>query len=262
MTKLLGDITILIADDVPLNLMILKQVLTNAGAIVLTAANGREVLEIFEMETSIDILLIDLQMPELDGYETAQVIRYCGQTYSDVPIVAVTGETGVDEIYKCTLAGMNDFISKPFQADVICQKVLALLRKETTQPRQEINQQEMDRKPSYDLGYLKETMNGEIEKMMMIVDNLVENAPLLLSQTRTAIKNENWDQTTAHAHKLKGLIGLFFMPKITAALIAVEEGSKATQPDKICIEKEIDNVAMQLPEVIDSIINDIKIGVF
>ncbi len=251
MPKPLQNISVLAADDSPLNLMIITQVLTNAGATIVTAENGRQVLEKLEA-TKIDIILMDLQMPELDGFETAMVIRHCGQQYSNVPIIAVTAETDLSEIEKSKIAGMNDFISKPFAPQVIYEKILALI-KTTIAHNTVTNNIAAEDLPNYDLTYLKEITNGDKKNMEIIVNNLIENAPVLLSQSINAIEAEEWIDASSYLHKLKGLVSLFFMPKITDSILMAEKEAKQLQPNKFDINKQISFISHQLPHIIQLI---------
>lgn len=257
MAKPLQDITVLVADDAPLNLMIMTQVLTEAGAKVITAANGRQALEKLE-EHDADIVLMDLQMPELDGFQATEVIRYSGQRYSKIPIIAVTAETASSEIEKSINAGMNDFISKPFVPQVIQQKILALLQANQPEPQPVASEQKPESAPAFDLSYLKEITNGETDKLMMIVNNLMENAPLLLQNAQQAAWLEKWPEAAADIHKLKGLVGLFFMPEITEALQIAETGAKSEQAESFRVNDKIAFVSDKLPALLKLIINDLK----
>src|ERR1700710_2555356 len=127
MAKPLQNIFVLVADDAPVNLLIITQVLTDAGATVYTANNGKQVLQKLE-EQGFDIILMDLQMPELDGFETTRAIRVCSSNYCNIPIIAVTSETAQIEIDKSVEAGMNDYITKPFISQIIIKKILSLLQ--------------------------------------------------------------------------------------------------------------------------------------
>ena len=255
----LSDINILVADDMPINLLIIKQVLTDAGATVFTVNNGREALELLQLQpTEIHMVLLDLQMPELDGYETTTAIRHGEQKYSSVPIIAISGDAGLVEMEKCCKVGMNDFIAKPFERQVICEKILALLRPKVATSNTVVQASVREDVPAFDLSYLKEVTNGEDDKLMMIVNNLLENGPLLLQQAEEALETENWSSVSAYAHKLKGLVGLFFMHKIIAELVTIEEASKDASPNKNFIHKKINYVGTELMHLQALIINVIN----
>ncbi len=252
--KPLQNISVLAADDSALNLMIITQVLSNAGANIITAENGRQALEKFE-ETKVDIVLMDLQMPDLDGFETAMVIRHSGQHYSKVPIIAVTAETDPAEIEKTKAAGMDGFISKPFEPQVIYDKILALIKTAATDNNIAANQP-TENLPDYDLTYLKEITNGEKQNLEIIINNLLENAPVLLNQSIAAFNAEKWFDASNYLHSLKGLVSLFYMPKITVAIVITEKEAKQLQPNKFDINKQIIFISDHLPNILQLISAD------
>jgi CheY-like chemotaxis protein len=98
-----------------------KKVLSQAELNIETAENGVMALFKFEHENNFDFILMDLQMPEMDGYEATVKIREKNKT---IPIIALTGEAMFDVQQKVVEAGMNDFISKPFTPENLFAKIL------------------------------------------------------------------------------------------------------------------------------------------
>ncbi len=115
--------TILIADDDERNIYSLTKVLELQQANVITAVNGKQALELLIANPEIDGLLIDIMMPEMDGYETIRAIRQ-QQKYKTLPIIAVTAKTMPNDRNKCIEAGASDYISKPVDMD----QLLSLLK--------------------------------------------------------------------------------------------------------------------------------------
>lgn len=110
-----ANIKILVAEDNETNIRILSAFLAKKGWQVDTAKNGKLALNMLEKE-HYDIVLMDALMPEMDGYEAAKLIRTKMPGYADIPIVALTANSGDEEKKMCLEAGMNDFISKPFSS--------------------------------------------------------------------------------------------------------------------------------------------------
>lgn len=111
--------TILVAEDNELNREIVTEVLQQFGAQVLTAVNGAEAVRIFLASPiySIDAILMDMQMPEMDGCQAASAIRSSGRADAQgVPIIAVTANAFAEDIARTTQAGMNDHVSKPIDS--------------------------------------------------------------------------------------------------------------------------------------------------
>jgi CheY-like chemotaxis protein len=109
---------ILVADDDPTHQLVIKAVLKKAGYRVSAAPNGKVALELFAQARP-DIVLMDCQMPIVDGFQATQAIRQLESNSNDQPVViiAVTGSTAVGDREKCIAAGMDDYLSKPFTGE-------------------------------------------------------------------------------------------------------------------------------------------------
>jgi CheY-like chemotaxis protein len=108
-----GDpLSILVADDNRTNQLLLKAILTNAGHRVDIAANGAQAIEA-AIRTRYDAVIMDLHMPEIDGFEATRRIRALTGAARHVPIIALTADTLVADHAQCRAAGMDDYLSKP-----------------------------------------------------------------------------------------------------------------------------------------------------
>jgi signal transduction histidine kinase/CheY-like chemotaxis protein len=109
-------IRILVVEDNEINQQVAREILESAGAIVTIARNGREAVEL--LTPAFDIVLMDLQMPEMDGYEATRLLR-SDPRFLEIPIIAMTAHVLADERQRCLEAGMNDHISKPIDPDAL-----------------------------------------------------------------------------------------------------------------------------------------------
>ena len=110
------------ADDNDISMEIITELLTMNGLEVLPAANGREAVEQFAAspEGSVQMVLMDVQMPELDGCEAARQIRLLPrQDASTVPILALTGNSSSEDVEAAMQAGMNDYMVKPVKMKLL-----------------------------------------------------------------------------------------------------------------------------------------------
>lgn len=133
MTDLAGC-RILVAEDNELNMEIATELLTMNGIEVVQACDGKEALELFESAKpySIDAILMDMQMPVMDGCEAAMAIRNLKRPDAlQVPIIAVTANAFAEDIAKTTKAGMNGHIPKPIDFELLSKKLLECLSKRT-----------------------------------------------------------------------------------------------------------------------------------
>lgn len=120
--KGLDELTILVAEDDEINFMYIKEIFRGTGAIILHAANGKEAVEICRSNNDIRIVLIDIKMPVMNGYEAIKQIR---EFRPELPIIAQTAFALSNEMLKAFNAGSNDYISKPFKKE----QLLALVSK-------------------------------------------------------------------------------------------------------------------------------------
>lgn len=122
--KNLDGYTILVAEDDEVNFAYINEIFKGTGADIIHAANGKEAVDINKQNNSIDLILIDIKMPVMNGYEAIKQIR---QTKPNVPIVAQTAYALSDEMLKAFNAGSNDYISKPFKKDQLLNLVSKFL---------------------------------------------------------------------------------------------------------------------------------------
>ena len=112
--------SILLVEDNELNTEIAQTLLEHDGALVTTAANGKEALELFQVKPAgaFDAILMDVMMPEMNGYEATRAIRLCDKPdAADVPIIAMTANAFVEDVARAKESGMNDHLSKPIELE-------------------------------------------------------------------------------------------------------------------------------------------------
>jgi len=121
------NISVLLAEDHQPNILVATTLLESMGYYCDVARTGKEVLARLK-DRAYDIVLMDVQMPDLDGYATTRFIREMERKTGNkkIPIIGVTAHVMADSIEKCFKSGMNDYIAKPFDAETLRQKILAL----------------------------------------------------------------------------------------------------------------------------------------
>lgn len=194
--KISGESTILIVEDNPINLFLLKTILFNTlpNVTIIEAQNGN--IALAEIDKKVPTMVfMDVQMPELNGYQTAEAIRSQNLSF---PIVALTAGTIMGERERCLAAGMDDYITKP----VLKETIDAMLEKWLTTP-------EIETKTDVILHFnrkeLEERMNNQlplVEKILLMADKSIAEIAADLQQNTTT---QDWALLTANAHKLKGV---------------------------------------------------------
>lgn len=118
---------ILVVEDNKINQLVVSKMLVKNGAEVVAASNGLEALEVFDHQ-SFDLVLMDIQMPVMDGYRaTAEIRRHPEEDKNSIPIIALTASAFLTEKEKAVLFGMNDHVAKPFSPDELLDKIQSCL---------------------------------------------------------------------------------------------------------------------------------------
>ena len=127
--KILEGVKVLIAEDNFINAILAKQFMKLWKIECDVAENGKEALKMI-INNNYDLVLMDLQMPEMDGYQTTMEVRKLNSgNYKNLPIIAVTASAMLDIKDKAFLAGMNDYISKPFNPNELYKKIAQYCKK-------------------------------------------------------------------------------------------------------------------------------------
>jgi CheY-like chemotaxis protein len=121
--EVLKNKTVLVADDDMRNIFSMTKALERYKMNVIAAVDGKDALEKLNHSGNVDIVLMDMMMPEMDGYESTAAIRKIPK-YKDLPIIAVTAKAMVGDRIKCINAGASDYITKPVDTD----QLFSLLR--------------------------------------------------------------------------------------------------------------------------------------
>lgn len=115
----LEGLHVLLAEDNEINQRLTAELLESAGVVVTLAHNGYEACEIFQKQPGFDVILMDIQMPGMDGLEASRKIRALPTVMAQPPIIALTAHAFTGYREKCLAAGMNDYLAKPFQPEAL-----------------------------------------------------------------------------------------------------------------------------------------------
>jgi len=113
-----SGLTVLLAEDNHVNQMVCQKMLARLGCQVIVANDGRQALEALRV-SQVDLILMDCQMPELDGYQTTRELRAWGGAFEHLPVIALTASAMAEDRQHCVDAGMNDFLSKPLMLSAL-----------------------------------------------------------------------------------------------------------------------------------------------
>ena len=195
---------VLVAEDSPVNQELMKRLLIKWGHSVVIAGNGKLALSLLDAER-FDVVLMDVQMPELNGLEATQAIRSKERgTGAHIPIIALTAHAVKGDREKCIAAGMDDYISKPIQAD----KLFAAI--EDAIARAGISKSN-GHAPArvLDADALMLNLDGNVALLQALAEIFTTSAPTQLSDIEDAISRQDAEAIMRGAHTIKGSVATF-----------------------------------------------------
>jgi CheY-like chemotaxis protein len=232
--KTTRPLSILLAEDNELNQKLVVRILEKRGHRVTVAGNGREAIALLgKADHPIDILLIDIQMPEMSGFETTAVIREGEkQTTKHLTIVALTAHVRKEDRERCLAAGMDSYIAKPVRTKELIKTVEELARPETTE-------EPLARKASADQvvdeAALLERVDNDTRLLKKMVGFFLADYPKSLAEIRGAIDGQDAEKLASAAHTLAGSVANFEAQYAVGAVRKLE--TMARKGDLVDAEK-------------------------
>jgi PAS domain S-box-containing protein len=194
------NIKVLVAEDIPLNQLLMKTVLEDFGFECDIADNGKIATEKLQKK-SYDIILMDLQMPELNGFEATEFIR--NKLNSKIPIIALTADVTTVDLEKCKAVGMNDYIAKPVEEKLLFSKIIGLVKKKILVDSSKDDGPCLTKKiKCTNLDYLISCTKSNSELMKEMIKLYLEQTPLLVSKIKQSLYNKDWESIGSAVHKM------------------------------------------------------------
>jgi len=194
---------VLLAEDNPVNQKLAVRLLEKQGHSIAIAANGREAIEAVEIQP-FDLVLMDVQMPEMDGFEAAAEIRRRERgTSRHLPILAMTAYAMKGDRERCLQAGMDGYISKPIRSRDLWETIDKLVPSARTASKGETPAGVLDR------GEIQERVGGDMKLLHELIDVFFADCPRMWRHVRDAVSEGNAAKLSRAAHTLKGAVGVF-----------------------------------------------------
>ncbi len=194
------DTKILVVEDMELNQLLMKTLLDDFGFECEIAANGKIAIEKLQ-DKNYDIILMDLQMPEMNGFEATEYIRKTMK--SNIPIIALTADVTTVDVAKCKSVGMNDYISKPVDERLLYSKLIGLIKKPVVIIEQKINGNIKTEKVKYvDISYLSNLTKSNPKLMTEMINAYLKQTPPLISAMKQSFLDKDWRLLQATIHKM------------------------------------------------------------
>ncbi|MBE0542036.1 MAG: CHASE domain-containing protein [Verrucomicrobia bacterium] len=239
---------VLLAEDNPINLEVAMAILGKLGHSVLVATNGRQALAALDHAT-FDLILMDMQMPGMDGLEATRLIREREKTTGGrVPIIALTAHVRPSDRQRCLAVGMDDYVAKPIRRE----DLLAAISRALPHAISPVLPS-----PALDRDRLLRELNGDTEVLRRMARLLTETTPGLLAQIRTAISTHDATAAVGAAHVLKGTALQFCAtPAYTAARDLEESARRGDLSAATTHLEDLEKSLARLDQALNQLVND------
>lgn len=264
-TKDLKECKILVAEDNIMNQFVINKILTKWNAKVFMADNGNKALEILS-QLDVDVVLMDLQMPELNGFDTTRIIRDTNSLVLNhkVPIIALTADAFSETKRKVLESGFDDFVTKPFDQDTLFLKIKRQLYKASeseTQESIEPNMSDLNKDGLVDLSYFREVVGDDNDMLVELLTMFLDQNPKEISDLKLMHEAGSMEDVKKLAHKMKSSLGTLGMKATVHVLSMIEkealEGNLARVGELIAV---VDHSCDQARNEINGIIDQISAG--
>ncbi len=220
-------LNVLIAEDNFVNQRLASDILQERGHTFMIANNGLEALQLHEQYV-FDVILMDGQMPEMDGYQATREIRRREQgTGQHIRIIALTAHAMKEDRALCIATGMDDYVTKPIDADYLIARLEGQSEQEISANGSEVItiappiEQSM-RSVVFDLEGALKRVRGKVPLLKELLSVLLQDLPHALIEIDTAVSNDDADQLERTAHRLRGAVSTICAEAVTEAAMQIE----------------------------------------
>jgi two-component system, sensor histidine kinase and response regulator len=254
----------LLVEDHPLNQELACEILRRVGVHVTTAQNGQDALDKLASNEAFDVVLMDCQMPGMDGYTATRKLRE-NPDWRTLPVIAMTASALVEDRERALACGMNAHITKPIHVDTMLRTMAEWMTGQHTQPVQ--IQPVAQVNPTKIIGTdaiqttdgLSYCMGNEV-LYRRVLEGFRNTEAHFVAETQLALEQNRWDDALRSSHDMKGLAGTLGARRLHAASLLLHSAVEAqnseasqTQLERVHIElefvmEEINTLLMQSPE--------------
>ena len=230
------SIHVLVVEDNKINQLLVKNMLKKFGILYFDAVENGNIALKKLAEKKYDLILMDIQMPELNGYEITRLIRKNAESENrNIPIIALTGDSLESERKKARDAGMNEYLVKPFTTEELYATMLKCLGFTLNSIRSQANEipmknnslsREMNPDPGIDLRFLEKFTGGDLTLTVQLIETFLRDVPEAVNRLEELIPEKKWKEVHAVAHKIKSCIAIFELNDLKKNTALIESLSK------------------------------------
>ena len=247
------NLKVLVVEDMALNQLLMKTVLDDFGFERDIAENGKIAIEKLENNTY-DIILMDLQMPEMNGFDATEYIRNTMKL--TIPIIALTADVTTVDLEKCKAVGMNDYLAKPIDERLLYSKIVSLIKKNSVMNEDNIENTvpEIPKIKYINLLYLNQRTKSNPVLMMEMISIYLQQTPPLISSMKLSYINKDWKSLHSAVHKM--------IPSFSIMGISTDFENMAKKVQEFANtqqeEEDINEMVIQLEKVLNQSCSELE----
>ena len=256
----LKHLKILLVEDNLMNQALAKSRMKSWHCNIDIADNGKIALKQLE-HTMYDLILMDIQMPEMDGYETTKRIRKLKPPICNIPIIAMTADASSNDEEKSLKTGMNDYISKPFNPESLYNKIIYHTKQKADNEDENIVD-EKDADNHVDLSFLKKESLGDDDLFIFLINTFIANFESFLINVKAGIKSKDFESIYKESHKIISNVRMIAREPLQNKISLIHDLSKEERElSKILnLLIESEKIFTQMSVSLHNTINEIKNG--
>ncbi|MCR9144073.1 MAG: response regulator [bacterium] len=257
---------VLLVEDNELNLQVASEILAAEGVIITPASNGREAVDIIAIDPNFDAVLMDVQMPVLDGYSATRILRET-RAGKELPIIAMTATVMNDDIDRALDSGMDDHVAKPINPRRLLQTLSRFVKHgrgaaaavevdEAAPPSLHVPPGADSTLPGIQISEALDRLQGKRETLYRMLAQFAVDFDGYDRKLHAAIAAEEWETATSLAHSIRGVAANLSMRKLADAgeeLEAALRTNRAGSDPTAAVADPFENLRVALAEVLSSI---------
>ena len=247
------DLKVLVVEDMALNQLLMKTVLDDFGFERDIAENGKIAIEKLKNNTY-DIILMDLQMPEMNGFDATEYIRNTMKL--TIPIIALTADVTTVDLEKCKAVGMNDYLAKPIDERLLYSKIVSLIKKNSVMNEDNIENTvpEIPKIKYINLLYLNQRTKSNPVLMMEMISIYLQQTPPLINSMKQSYLDKDWKLLHSAVHKM--------IPSFSIMGISTDFENMAKKVQEFANtqqeEEDINEMVIQLEKVLNQSCSELE----
>lgn len=239
-------IRVLLVEDNEFNRIVAKNTLKHYNCNTTEATTGKEAISILSKNQNFDVILMDLQMPIMDGFEATKYIRE--KLHLTIPIIALTANAFKSELEQCKKIGMDDFVTKPFEEKTLMEVIYKVTNDKTVfqEDNEIVRNQDTKR---YDLTYLRQTFRDDESQIKRMIEIFIQQVNEAIEGIQTEYLANNLEKVSEIAHKIKPSIDNMGITELRNVTRFIEKTAKEKMKTQ-----ELDEQINQLIETLQVIV--------